>query len=73
MDWSSLFGPTLVQREGGPVPTSELDGKYVFVYFSAHWCPPCRMFTPLLAVRCVFASLFFFFSSSLQTQVCVEV
>ena len=18
-------------------------------YFSAHWCPPCRMFTPILA------------------------
>ena len=22
--------------------------KYVFVYFSAHWCPPCRKFTPEL-------------------------
>ena len=22
--------------------------KVVGIYFSAHWCPPCRMFTPVL-------------------------
>ena len=22
--------------------------KYILIYFSAHWCPPCRRFTPKL-------------------------
>jgi nucleoredoxin len=44
-----LFGETLVKRDKTTVATSTLDGKSkVAIYFSAHWCPPCRMFTPKL-------------------------
>lgn len=27
---------------------SGLEEKYLFLYFSAHWCGPCRKFTPIL-------------------------
>ena len=30
------------------VPVSELVGKNILLYFSAHWCPPCRAFLPTL-------------------------
>lgn len=31
------------------VPVADLRGKIVAIYFSGHWCPPCRHFTPVLA------------------------
>lgn len=46
-DYSSIFGETLLSKKG-EVSVSSLDGKYVGVYFSAHWCAPCRQFTPVL-------------------------
>ena len=44
-----LFGPTLLRRDGTKVPVSNLSkAEVIGVYFSAHWCPPCRFFTPKL-------------------------
>jgi len=50
MAFAKLFGDTLLTK-AGEKPTEEvLAGKTaVGVYFSAHWCPPCRGFTPQLA------------------------
>lgn len=50
------LGAKLLKHEGGTpkgkvieVDTKEaLAGKNVAIYFSAHWCPPCRGFTPEL-------------------------
>ena len=46
----SLKGQNLVKSDGSSVPAdSALAGKdLVLFYFSAHWCPPCRHFTPML-------------------------
>lgn len=42
----------LVALEGKKVKrfddTKLADKKYIAVYYSAHWCPPCRTFTPEL-------------------------
>lgn len=45
-----LAGKTLYKASGDEVSAEEaLKGKEIIgLYFSAHWCPPCRMFTPLL-------------------------
>ena len=44
------FGPFLVNQRGQSVPTRvALKGNRIIgVYFSAHWCGPCRQFTPQL-------------------------
>jgi len=45
--WEAL-GDSLVRKDGRTVTTDELRGKTLGLYFSAHWCPPCRDFTPKL-------------------------
>lgn len=41
---------SLVKADGTKKPGSEVfAGKdFICIYFSAHWCPPCRGFTPVL-------------------------
>ena len=46
--FESFFGQTLVDADGKTRPVTELNGKKVGIFFSAHWCPPCRTFTPVL-------------------------
>jgi len=36
-------------KDGVDVSAESLRGKVVALYFSAHWCGPCRAFTPQLA------------------------
>ncbi|KAK3416833.1 hypothetical protein EUGRSUZ_H02588 [Eucalyptus grandis] len=38
----------VIGKEGAKIPVSDLVGKTVLLYFSAHWCPPCRAFLPVL-------------------------
>ena len=43
-----LAGVSIKRKDGATVDAKELQGKVVALYFSAHWCPPCRNFTPIL-------------------------
>ena len=36
-------------KENIEVKSLQKEGGVVGIYFSAHWCPPCRGFTPKLA------------------------
>ncbi|KAL7171497.1 hypothetical protein ACSBR2_036202 [Camellia fascicularis] len=38
----------VIGKDGLKVPVSDLVGKTILIYFSAHWCPPCRAFLPKL-------------------------
>ena len=42
-----IQGP-LLNSNGKEVSKDVLAGKTIGIYFSAHWCPPCRGFTPKL-------------------------
>ena len=44
-----VFGSgKLLSKDGEVSALDALQGKYVGVYFSASWCPPCQRFTPLI-------------------------
>jgi nucleoredoxin len=44
----ALFGERLRSASNKPIATETIDAEVIGVYFSAHWCPPCRAFTPNL-------------------------
>merc|ERR1719334_176986 len=46
-----LIGDKVLKQDGTEVEVASFCGpdKVVGIYFSAHWCPPCRGFTPKLA------------------------
>jgi len=48
---ANLLGATVIAKGGEEVAVSSFDTEdyIVGIYFSAHWCPPCRGFTPMLA------------------------
>ena len=53
--FTSLLGPTLLVKSGrsGTVTLPTADAlrhtRLVGLYFSGHWCGPCRQFTPMLS------------------------
>jgi len=49
--WTELFGGHKLSNHNGDAvdPATFTSKAGVMIYFSAHWCPPCRGFTPQLA------------------------
>jgi nucleoredoxin len=46
----ALFESTpLSAKDGTTIKPESLADKVVGLYFSAHWCPPCKAFTPKAA------------------------
>jgi len=42
------IGEEFVDSMGNTYDKAAVEDKVVGLYFSAHWCPPCQQFTPLL-------------------------
>lgn len=48
MDAKETFGRRVYNMEGDSTKSETLGAKIYGIYFSAHWCPPCRSFSPVL-------------------------
>ena len=46
-----FFKDCVVDKDNNVVSSEEFRGKTIGLYFSAHWCPPCRRFTPNLVAQ----------------------
>ncbi|KAI0984666.1 hypothetical protein GJ496_001651 [Pomphorhynchus laevis] len=44
-----LFESNVIDNKEQEVNWADKKVDYVGLYFSAHWCPPCKKFTPVLA------------------------
>jgi len=47
-EFEKLIGNDFINNKGTKFTAADLKGKTFGIYFSAHWCPPCRGFTPEL-------------------------
>lgn len=41
--------PEDLKSKNGTIKFNPTEAPLIGVYFSAHWCPPCKAFTPMLA------------------------
>merc|ERR1712183_1089419 len=46
--FAEALGADFIDRGDNKVGLEAIQGKTLGLYFSAHWCPPCRGFTPKL-------------------------
>ena len=49
IDVRNLLKGEILSKEGTVNSDVILNHRVVALYFSAHWCPPCREFTPVLS------------------------
>ena len=48
LDIANILKGELKDKNGVVLSEDVMSKRVVAVYFSAHWCPPCRNFTPML-------------------------
>lgn len=59
VDLKPVLAEGLIDAKGQSVSADAYQGKLIGLYFSAHWCPPCKVFTPkLVALRDAHADRF---------------
>lgn len=49
--FSQIFPDNYLSTDNEKVSYSSIKKKHLMLYFSAHWCPPCQAFTPVLSQK----------------------